>query len=442
MLTIACSSLLAMVLQVAVLAAQLYLDEKDLMLTYVTHEVGKLAQAVRVTPDSIKVRLNRIPPHFRDAEQEGYAFKISTSDGRTLASRNSDMIEAVSPWVRSSTGEVPTIRQNMWVATLEPRHRLNIAGGERFSVHGTTFLVEVATRGDLRNSMLRILIAEIADDVWMPMVPLVLLTLFGTVFSVHHSLRPLAHMAQLAESASLSQLSLDANRRALPREVLTFVVAITSLLARVQELLAAQRIFVARAAHELRTPIAALMLEVDRPATGNAVRLKSDIGRLSQMVDRLLTLSRLETREIAEPQLIDLEFVAEEIVEQLAPLALKTRHSVSLVVKKPTTVTADLNAVQQTLRNLIQNAIVHTPNATPVAVTVGPEFRLEVSDNGPGWGAFDPKVDIAPFAVGSRSSGTGLGLSIVVKAADLLGAVVHWNHSDSGGVRVVIARST
>jgi signal transduction histidine kinase len=346
------------------------------------------------------------------------------------------LIDAVSPWPQS-TG---IVRQNLWVATLVPNHRLNIAGGERFAVDGKTFLVEAATRGDPRNSMMRILIAEVTDDVWMPMIPLVLFTLIGTAFAVDRSLRPLAQMAQLAESSTLTKGLFDATRRVLPREVSTFVDAITSLLDRVQELLAAQRTFVARAAHELRTPLAALMLEADRSDGSSRARLKSDIFRLSQMVDRLLILSRLETKEVAAPEAIDLEFVAEEIIEQLASLAISTRHQISLIVRQPTAVSADITAVQHALRNLIQNALAHTPKGTDVVVSVGPHLRIEVSDNGQGWRNFDPASHIAPFAVGAGSSGNGLGLSIVVRAAEMLGADVHWSEANGGGARVVVER--
>ncbi|MBS0243827.1 MAG: HAMP domain-containing histidine kinase [Proteobacteria bacterium] len=156
------------------------------------------------------------------------------------------------------------------------------------------------------------------------------------------------------------------------------------------------------------------------------------------MIDSLLILSRLETEEAAKPEPIVLEHIAEEIVEQLAPLALKSGHRVSVTVVNPTEVTADPLAVQQILRNLVQNALLHTARGTRVVVTVGPRLRIAVEDDGQGWGTFNP-ASIAPFAVGRTSSGSGLGLSIVLRAAHVLGARVEWGCSLNGGVRIVIA---
>ncbi|MBS0244180.1 MAG: hypothetical protein JSS20_18570, partial [Proteobacteria bacterium] len=269
-LTVVGLSLLSMVMQIAIVFAQLYLNERDLMVSFVTHEVEAMANAVRATPDGLKVKMKGLPSRYLDLSNGAYAYKISMADGTVLAEHRRDMIEAVSPWNRG-VGAFAA-QQDLWIANLEPAEQLHIAGGERFIRDAQTFQIEVATLGDPQNAIMQVLLAEVIDDVWMPMTPLLLFTLIGAVFVVHRALRPLAEMAQLVETTSRAGTSLNTGRRRLPKEVASFVTAITMLLARVESLLASQRLFVARAAHELRTPLAALLLETDRFSGADAAR--------------------------------------------------------------------------------------------------------------------------------------------------------------------------
>jgi signal transduction histidine kinase len=361
-----------------------------------------------------------------------YAFRVLGHDGSVVAEHNGELLRAVSPW---SSGGLSN--QDFWLVNLAPGRRLHVAGGRRQQIGQRTALIEVATLGDPEGTSLSILTSEIFDDVWMPMIPVVVLTLGVAVTSVRRSLRPLAEMAALADHSSPPVLDLGVEELNLPREVASFVTAINGLLARVQALLSTQRALVARAAHELRTPLAAMMLEVERVEEHGTARLQADIKSLSILVDKLLTLARLEIKELATREPVDLAPMAEDAVHLLKPLVDESGHAISVFTHEPTQVVGDATAIYQALRNLIENAVRHTPPGTRITVNVGPGSLLSVEDEGPGWGVLDKSKLLEPFAKGSASAGgTGLGLSIVKEAAEMLGAELSLGESLSGGARV------
>jgi signal transduction histidine kinase len=252
-------------------------------------------------------------------------------------------------------------------------------------------------------------------------------------------MRPLAQISRLAEENELARLDVAAQQTKLPHEVESFVAAIGRLVERIQGLLEAQRAFVARAAHELRTPLTAMTLEAERPDGADRSRLQTDIAALRQIVDQLLILARLETKEVSKAEQLDLEFLAEEIIEQVAPIARNGDHEVMLRALQPTSVTGDVQAIQHSLRNLLRNACEHTPAGTRIVVTVGPGPSFCVADDGPGWGSYDSSQPIEPFKKGNAAlGGTGLGLSIVKRAAEVLGGAVTLGTSETGGAKVVV----
>lgn len=452
-MTIVLTALAAMVLQLLIVAARTYLNESDLQVTYVSYEVDQLAAALKVDrrrarlrgeqarhrEDRTRLRGDRVPAHFQKDVAGAYAFRIRSADSNQIASHNVELIKKYSPWSSPNEAEGYEARQDMWLVRLDPDRRLHVAGGKRVVINGHVFLIEVATLGDPAFASSRILVSEIVDDVWMPMIPLIVLTLGATVVVVRRSMRPLADMSKLAEENQLARIDLVAQQTSLPQEVQSFVATISKLVERVHDLLAAQRAFVARAAHELRTPLAAMTLETERPGGADKSRLQSDISVLRQIVDQLLVLARLETKEVSKAEQLNLEFLAEEVIEQAAPLARKNGHKVCLRALQPTSVTGDAISIQHALRNLLHNAFAHTPAGTQVIVTVGPGACFSVADNGPGWGSYDTSESIEPFRKGALpSSGTGLGLSIVQGAAEVLGGGVTLGVSETGGAEVVV----
>ena len=150
-----------------------------------------------------------------------------------------------------------------------------------------------------------------------------------------------------------------------------FAIAINELLDRVGGLVKAQRMFIARAAHELRTPLAIMMLELGRDQPRIA-SLQADVRAMSDTVDRLLTLARLESIEQPEVRELNVGDIAREVADRLGDWASATDHAIEVKVREPTKIAADAAAIHEALRNLIENSVRHTPPGTRVGVTVGP----------------------------------------------------------------------
>jgi signal transduction histidine kinase len=197
----------------------------------------------------------------------------------------------------------------------------------------------------------------------------------------------------------------------------------------------AQRMFIARAAHELRTPLAVMMLELGRDEP-RVKDLQTDVQGMSDTVDRLLTLARLESIEQPEARELDLGQIATDLVGRLKDWGSRTQHQIALTVREPAAIVGDAIAIREALRNLLGNAIRHTPPGTHITVAVGPAGSIVVEDDGPG--LRDDLIPdlLQPFKKGGASSeGAGLGLAIVKQAVDLHHGTLKIGQSVSGGAK-------
>ncbi|HYH18948.1 MAG TPA: HAMP domain-containing sensor histidine kinase [Azospirillum sp.] len=202
-----------------------------------------------------------------------------------------------------------------------------------------------------------------------------------------------------------------------------------------------QKRFTTNAAHELRTPLAVLRARLDSlPPSRDAVALARDADRMSRLVDQLLTVARLEARLVELEDGVDLVAVARDTVAALFPLALADGKSIELAIEldgPPHAVPVRGNAfvLEDALRNLIDNALRHTPvgGAVEVAVTADPP-GLEVRDRGPGVPAALRPHLFEPFVQGQERRGSaGLGLAIVAETAGVHGGAVDVVDRPGGG---------
>lgn len=187
---------------------------------------------------------------------------------------------------------------------------------------------------------------------------------------------------------------------------------------------------VADAAHELRTPLAAMRAEIDvtlrRPREPETLResletVRVEIDRLSAMSDQLLDLARLAHAQL-EMQTLDLVRLARERVDAHRSLAADAGVELSLEGPSRLEARVDASSVGRAIDNLLANAVEHAPRGTRVTVRVdgsAGKWRVEVSDLGRGIPEADRDAVFEPFRrVDARTPGTGLGLAIV---ADILG---------------------
>jgi two-component system OmpR family sensor kinase len=260
-------------------------------------------------------------------------------------------------------------------------------------------------------------------------------------------LRRLARAVALRTPSGLEPLPVTDT----PEEVLPLVQSLNDLLRRLDEALAGQRAFVADAAHELRTPIAALQLQVQmlERAASDAERqaavddLQAGVRRGAHLVNQLLTLARQEPDLTDRPKsAVPLGELARTTVAEHVIVAEERQIDLGMThTDDAAIVEGNADGLRILLRNLVDNALRYTPagGAVDVAVSVsGPDAVLDVTDDGPGIPPEDRQRVFARFYRGSGTgeTGTGLGLSIVKSIADRHGARVELDSSATGGLRV------
>lgn len=240
----------------------------------------------------------------------------------------------------------------------------------------------------------------------------------------------------------------------LPNEILPLVHDMNALLLRVRDTLAGQQRFIADAAHELRSPLTALKLQVqllsrarDEKARLLAEeRLAAGTERVIRLAEQLLQLARQEAIESPAHELeeIDLNHFIRQAIEDAVSYGASKHIQIQADLQACAGIKAQPNAIAVLARNLLDNAIRYTPAGGSVMVTTqqrDQQVLLSISDSGPGipeseyLRVFDRFYRIS----GSQQSGSGLGLSIVKAIADRFGASIRLSRSSLGGLAVTIA---
>lgn len=269
--------------------------------------------------------------------------------------------------------------------------------------------------------------------------------------AVSATLRPLDHLRRsLAERASEDLRPLpDAD---MPRELRPLVGALNQFNQRLHNLFERQSQFIADAAHELRTPLAALKARVELGLRSQESQVwKSTLedaaqntDRLTHLANQLLSLARIESgaRAITEggAQLLDLSQLARELGLALAPLAHARGISLALEADKPVWLHGEPTLLNELLSNLVDNAIAHTPAGGNVILRVLETCVLEVEDDGPGIPEAEREKVFERFYRRSvQGSGAGLGLAIVGEICRAHQAHISLHQSASNGLRVRVS---
>ena len=318
-----------------------------------------------------------------------------------------------------------------------------------FSVQTRSQVVQVAQDMAVRQQMARTLALKTVAPTAL-MAPLLMLIVWWVV---SRSLVPVSRVRrQLADrqAADLTPVS----ESGLPDEIRPLVHELNLLFERVGRAFEAQKSFVADAAHELRTPLAALKLQVQglQRASDEATRevavarLAAGIDRATRLVEQLLVLARHQAIAASGVgvETVSLTGIARRAVAESAAGAQARQIDLGLGPSDELQIQAYPDAIDMLLRNLLDNAIKYTPAGG--AVTLESHRRdgapvLSVDDSGPGIAEADRERVLDRFyrIAGSDTTGSGLGLSIVKSVADLHHAALSLGSSPSlGGLRVEV----
>ncbi len=263
------------------------------------------------------------------------------------------------------------------------------------------------------------------------------------------SLAPLARVTHAAQARGATALE-ALPTAGLPGEVAPLVDAFNGLLGRLAEAFEAQRSFVADAAHELRSPLTALKLQLgllrdSAPGPEQAAsiaRLRGGIDRAVRLVEQLLALARAEPGAPSAGLPLDLAELARQAVSDVQPLADTAGVVLTLTAPDPLPLTGDPQSLRGALRNLIDNAVKYGARTVQVAALRGERGAplLRVDDDGPGIPPEARERVFDRFQRGEDASveGSGLGLAIVRAAARQQGAAVQLADAPLGGLRAEI----
>ena len=327
-----------------------------------------------------------------------------------------------------------------------------VAGGEPYRIYAlrtATQVVQVAQQTEARGRMA----GQLALRAVLPVALLAPVLMLIVWWVVGRAIGPIERVRRQVAARRPDDLA-PLPTAGLPAEVRPLVGEMNGLLTRLSAAWDALTHFTADAAHELRSPLAALRLQAQslQRAPDDATRaiaterLLAGIDRATRLVEQLLALARQEAAgEGAELVSLDLTALARNALADAEPEA--ARHAIALTLDAPTAhvvLRADEAALAVLLRNLLGNALRHTPPGGQVRVGVREEasvIDLTVEDSGPGIAPDErARVQDRFYRVpGTPGHGSGLGLAIVRAIAERHGAALTLDASPTlGGLRVML----
>jgi two-component system sensor histidine kinase TctE len=288
--------------------------------------------------------------------------------------------------------------------------------------------VQVAETLELRRTLAR----QILIDTLQRQAILISVIFAVVLIVVQRVTGPVRRLSeQLAQRAEDDLTPIEASD--LPLEIRPLTDATNQVMVRLQHLLDNQKRFVRDAAHQLRTPLAVLKVQVqsalrgDLPAQDALQEVQATVDRATALANQMLSLAKVEQlRQQRDFFMVDWAEVVRTVALDLSPLIVQ--QDLDFEVKcEPCNVRGHDWMLRELVRNLLHNAIQHCPPHTPLHISVGPtggSAQLVIRDSGPGISDALRMRLFQPFSAGNARHGTGLGLTIVGEIVTALGGTI------------------
>lgn len=378
--------------------------------------------------------------YFADVDDEALSFAIFTWRGEQIINddRNGRFIKFAPKegfdTVISEEYDEDEIETETWRIYWLKHNDVYIAVGQ-----------ELEYRNDLIN---KVILSQMGS--WLPVFPIMILGIFWIVRREFLSLKRLEQQVKARKPDETELI----DETFLPKEVLPLVKGLNRYFKRTQTMLNRERRFTSDAAHELRSPLAGLRVqtelaqmtmndpEIHAQALNN---LTLGIDRISQLIEQLLVLSRLENIEhLDDLEAISWSSLLEQDVSELYTKAERKQTDIQVDIKSEPKQQGKPLLLHLILRNLLENAINYTPNGSLIKLTLSEE-KLVIEDNGHGVSEADLLKLGQPFFRPTErpnkeqdEKGSGLGLSIIKRISELHGFTLVFSKSSLGGLKVEI----
>ncbi|HYD05694.1 MAG TPA: ATP-binding protein, partial [Reyranella sp.] len=248
------------------------------------------------------------------------------------------------------------------------------------------YIVQVAQDLAHRDVIIDDIVSEFLPRVAWITFPILLLLLVIDIVIFRRALASVNEASTAAATVSPQRTDVRLPEEAIPTEIAPLVHAVNQALDRLEAGFRAQRDFTADMAHELRTPLAIVRARVDSLEPGPLRdQLRADLVNMTRTVNQVLDIAELENFLVGIDARADLHAVCADAVALMAPLAVDRGQTIALTgTTGPVWVRGHTEALFRAVRNLIENAIRHTPRGVSIEVEVGEDGVVRVLDDGPG----------------------------------------------------------
>jgi signal transduction histidine kinase len=267
--------------------------------------------------------------------------------------------------------------------------------------------------------------------------PILLLLLLIDIMIFRRALDPVREASTTAASIGPTRTDVRLSEQSMPSEIVPLVHAINQALDRLEAGFRTQREFTADMAHELRTPLAIMRARVDtmeeQPLRHS---LEADIVNMTRTVNHVLDIAELEAFVVDGSSQADLQAVCADAVAFMAPLVVDSDRTIALTgAETPVWVHGHAEALFRAVRNLVENAIRHTPAGGAIEVDVAADGAVRVLDEGPGVPLAERETIFKRFwrRDRARPESRGLGLAIVTRVAAAHGGSISVDDRPGGG---------
>jgi signal transduction histidine kinase len=408
-------------------------DINDLGQRLLTRQATEISKSISVKNGEITHnRHHTIHEHIHNARM---AFAAYTKSGKEILINGPyDLRPALMPPVNSVSSET---RRDEYTESFR------LKGIRRIEVDKQPIWISIIIEGKGIEPYIPVLKSEIVEHVALPIIPLSAFLLIFSVIAVRNTLLPVTKTIEQIEKIKPDDISYRLETPEHPAEVRKLALAVNDALSRIESSILSLRNFTADAAHELRTPLAIMRLEVNKlPDTENKLSLIKDVESMSRLVGQMLDVAYADALIIQDTDKVILSATAKDVISQLTPLALRSGKSIMLKdLSSQQEINGHSEAIGRAIRNVIENALFYTPEQSSVHVVIENDYVVSITDHGQGFPDTETEKILSRFKRGSLKSshnGAGLGLAIASQIALAHNGYIKIENTPDKGAKVSI----